>query len=265
MKPSTLLLSAISLAASFSIAAKPDLTEADITNLLSADSRPEADASRDAARQPAKIMAFTGVSAGDNVLDIFAGGGWYSELFSLAVGSKGKVYAQNDEVIWRFAGARMAKRTEGNRLPNVTRLDEVALKDMNIPANSLDVVFTALNYHDLFFVQTKDGEGNVVKLRDEAVDYKAAFESVRNAMKDDGVLVIIDHAAPAGSGYEPANNTHRIDPNIVIYQMEQVGFRLVEEAFYLRNANDDYNQNVFTQGLRGATDRFVFKFMKAES
>jgi predicted methyltransferase len=83
-------------------------------------------------------------------------------------------------------------------------------------------------------------------------------------MKDDGVLVIIDHAAPAGSGYAPANDTHRIDPNIVLYQMEQAGFRLVEEAFYLRNANDDYSQNVFSQGLRGATDRFVFKFKKVE-
>lgn len=264
MKPSTLLLSAASLAASFSLAAKPNLTEADITQLLSADSRPEADAGRDAARLPAKIMTFTGISEGDNVLDIFAGGGWYSELFSLAVGSEGKVYAQNDEVIWRFAGARITERTKDNRLPNVTRFDSVAIADMDIPAKSLDVVFTALNYHDLFFVETTDREGNMVKLRDEPVDYKEAFTKVRDSMKDDGVLVIIDHAATAGSGYEPANSTHRIDPNIVLFQMEQAGFRLVEEAFYLRNANDDYSQSVFSEGLRGATDRFVFKFKKAE-
>jgi predicted methyltransferase len=264
MKPSILLLTAATLATSFSLAAKPNLTEAEITKLLSADSRPEADAARDPARLPAKIMAFTGVSEGDNVLDIFAGGGWYSELFSMAVGSKGKVYAQNDEVIWRFAGQRMIKRTEGNRLTNVSRLDEVALKDMDIPANSLDVVFTALNYHDLFFTQTTDREGNTVKLREAPVDYRAALANIRNAMKDDGVLVIIDHAAPAGSGYEPANSTHRIDPNIVIYQLEQAGFKLVEEAFYLRNANDNYSQSVFAEGLRGATDRFVFKFKKAE-
>ncbi|WP_229381055.1 hypothetical protein [Shewanella psychropiezotolerans] len=48
-------------------------------------------------------MHFSGVEQGDKVLDLFAGGGWYSELFSMAVGSKGKVYAQNDSVIWRFA------------------------------------------------------------------------------------------------------------------------------------------------------------------
>ena len=264
MKRSTLLLTAASIAASFSLAAKPELTESDITKLLSASSRPSADAARDAARQPEKIMAFTGISEGDNVLDIFAGGGWYTELFSMAVGSKGKVYAQNDEVIWRFAQAGITERTKNNRLPNVTRFDNMAIVDMDIPAKSLDVVFTALNYHDLFFVETRDREGNMVKLREAPVDYKAAFTHIKNAMKDDGVLVIVDHAAPAGSGYEPANSTHRIDPNIVIYQMEQVGFRLMEEAFYLRNANDDYSQSVFAEGLRGATDRFVFKFVKAE-
>lgn len=257
------LLSALALvASSFFAQGQAALTEQDVKKLLSHPQRPSADASRDEARRPEKIIPFIEVSKGDHILDLMAGGGWYTELFSMAVGEAGKVYLQNDEVIWRFAKDRAIARTENNRLANVTRIDEVAIESIDVPDNSVDVVFTALNYHDMFFVATKDKEGNEVKLRADVVDYKKAFAKVKSVMKDDAVLVIIDHFAPAGSGFEAPNSTHRIDPAIVKYQLDQAGFELVEEAFYLRNENDDLSLNVFSPNTRGKTDRFVYKFMK---
>jgi predicted methyltransferase len=237
------------------------LSESALVTILNDPNRPVEDIARDESRLPASIMAFSGVAKGDNVLDLFAGGGWYSELFSLAVGPQGKVYIQNDEVIWRFAEKPIAERTKNNRLSNVVRLDNIAIADMQVPPASIDIAFTALNYHDMFFTEmTQDGKK--IMLRDKIVDYKAALAAIKTALKDDGVLIIIDHFAKAGSGFDVANTLHRIDSNIVKFQLEEAGFKLVEEAFYLRNSEDDNSKSVFDPSIRGKTNRFVYKFVK---
>ena len=252
----------IASAVSSTVTAGENLSYQDLTGLLLDKQRPVADAKRDEARKPAEIMHFSEISKGDHVLDLFSGGGWYSELFSMAVGDKGKVYAQNDSVIWRFAEKGITKRTENNRLSNVTRLDKVEIIDMSMKDKSVDLVFTALNYHDLFFTHSVR-DGKVTKVRDKVIDHKQALANIKRVMKDDGIFVIIDHAGLAGSGFNAPNDTHRIDPDIVKYQMKEAGFSLIEEAFYLRNAEDDLSTNVFAKGVRGKTDRFVYKFVKS--
>jgi predicted methyltransferase len=259
--PRLFLFSLVIIMAPMSVANAAGLSAQQITEILSHPDRPGEDSKRDPARQPLNIMAFSEIATGDKVLDLFAGGGWYSELFSKAVGESGKVYAQNDEVIWRFAGEAMQQRSKDNRLPNVRRFDAIAIADIVVPDASLDLVFTALNYHDLFFTH-RLREGKRKQVREKAVDYKLALARVKRAMKDDGLFVIIDHAAVAGSGYEAANALHRIDPNIVKFQMNEAGFNLVEEAYYLRNPQDDLSKTVFDSSIRGRTERFVYKFAK---
>lgn len=237
------------------------LSTQQIASLLSHKERPPQDQKRDPARLPDRVLAFSRITKNQHILDIFAGGGWYTELFSHAVGENGKVYAQNDEVIWRFAEKPINERTKDNRLSNVVRFDNMPIVDIDIPDASLDIVFTALNYHDLFFTEfTQDGKVN--KVREKIVDYKAALARIKRAMKDEGTFVIIDHAAEPGSGYQAANVEHRIDPDIVEFQMREAGFELVEEAYFLRNPQDDLSTNVFEAAIRGKTDRFVYKFQK---
>jgi predicted methyltransferase len=249
---------------SHGVIAKERVAHEKLNGLLSSSQRLVKDSERDEARKPADIMYFSEVSAGDHVIDLFAGGGWYSELFSMAVGNLGKVYAQNDNVIWQFAEKDIKARTKGNRLSNVKRLDKVEIVDMPIENNSVDLVFTALNYHDLFFTHSIR-DGKVTKLRESVIDHKAALAKVKTILKDDGIFVIIDHIGVSGSGYNAPNDVHRIDPEIVKYQMKEAGFDLVEEAFYLRNDKDDLTSHVFAEGVRGTTDRFVYKYMKSKA
>jgi predicted methyltransferase len=264
MLTSKKMIGALILSSVFSSAFAFDgLSEAQLNNLLSDKNRPAEDAKRDQARMPVEIMHFAEIAKGDTVLDLFAGGGWYTELFSMAVGASGNVYAQNDSVIWQFAEKGLTKRTKGSRLSNVTRLDKVEIIDMTMAAKSVDLVFTALNYHDLFFTHSvRDGKTTI--MRDEVIDHKKALANIKRVMEDDGQFVIIDHVGLSGSGFNAPNDTHRIDPDIVKYQMKEAGFDLVEEAFYLRNSNDDLNANVFAPGTRGKTDRFVYKFKKSK-
>lgn len=55
--------------------------------------RPAADRSRDAARKPAECLALAALKPGDRIADMYPGGGYYSRLFSGAVGPQGRVYA----------------------------------------------------------------------------------------------------------------------------------------------------------------------------
>ncbi len=243
------------------VLSKVIVTELTLTEILDSKERYPKDKVRDLDRKPAKVLKFSGVSIGHNILDIYSGGGWYSELFSKAVGKNGNVFAHNDELTWRFGGNEMKKRTSNNRLENIIRIDQVPIADINLPAKSIDIAFMAINYHDLFFTsRIKNGEKEL--MRNEVVDYQKAFTNVKRLLKDNGVLIVTDHIAQKGSGYQAANELHRIDPNIVIHQLNQVGFQLVEEAFYLRNPKDELNLLVFDEKIRGKTSRFIYKFAK---
>src|ERR1700740_1708963 len=55
--------------------------------------RPAADTALDASRHPAEMVAFSRVKAGDRVMDVWPGKGYWTRLFSTTVGAKGKVYA----------------------------------------------------------------------------------------------------------------------------------------------------------------------------
>lgn len=258
------MLAGLIVGASLTTVDAAPLSLSELNEILVSSDRPAKDSERDDARKPAKVMQFASVESGDHILDLFAGGGWYSELFSMAVGPTGKVYAQNDNVIWRFAEKRITERTKDDRLNNVVRFDKIDIADMDIPDKSIDIAFTALNYHDLFFTYNVDDKtGKRTEFRQQAVDHKAALAKVRASMKDDGVFIVIDHEAVRGSGYDAPNSVHRIDSNIVKYQMKEAGFRLVEEAFYLRNPDDNKAINVFEDETRGKTDRFIYKFIKS--
>jgi predicted methyltransferase len=134
---------------------------------------------------------------------------------------------------------------------------------MTIPDESIDIAFIALNYHDLFFTHNIQ-DGKKVQLRNAIVDYKSALATIKKALKEDGIFIIIDHVAMSGSGsgYDIANTLHRINPNMVKFQLEEAGFTLIEEAHYLRNPEDDLDKSVLAPDTRGRTDRFIYKFAK---
>src|SRR5271168_2609286 len=58
----------------------------EITDAINAPDRPAADKALDAGRRPDQIMAFYGIKPGMKVADIFAGGGYMTELISRIVG-----------------------------------------------------------------------------------------------------------------------------------------------------------------------------------
>src|SRR4051794_9193253 len=91
MKTKLLLAAAFAAAMTASAAyAKPDANQ---TAAVADKNRPEADSKRDVDRKPAEMLEFAGVKQGMTVVDMIPGGGYFTRIFSKAVGPKGTVYA----------------------------------------------------------------------------------------------------------------------------------------------------------------------------
>ncbi len=114
-----LIASTLIVAASVSLAA-PDT--AVYEQAVAHAGRSAKDLERDARERPAEVMAFAGFKPGMHVADIFAGGGYYSELISYVVGSTGEVLMVNNVPYEDYAKDDIKARfSDEKRLPNVKR------------------------------------------------------------------------------------------------------------------------------------------------
>ena len=86
---------------------------------LDLSNRTDNDMQQDATRKPAEIINFVGVKNGDKVLDLLAGGGYYTELLSRAVGADGEVTLQIPKAYLSFVGKELDQRLANKRLKNV--------------------------------------------------------------------------------------------------------------------------------------------------
>ena len=76
-----------------------DATTPDYAAIVAAPDRADVDRQADQRRQPAKMLAFTGVKTGMKVLDMEASAGYSTELLARSVGPSGIVYAQDSAAV----------------------------------------------------------------------------------------------------------------------------------------------------------------------
>jgi len=217
--------------------------------------RPEGDFEKDAGRQPDKVLEFFGVAAGETVLDMFSGGGYYTEMLAHVVGASGHVTSHTNSVVLNFSGDEFNARLAGGRLANVDVLN-AENNELELGADRFDIAIMTLNYHDLYWVSKEYGW--------EKIDVEAFLAELHKSLKPGGTLGIVDHHAEAGAPRETGGTLHRIDPGVVLADLETAGFVLDGESDLLRNMEDDYNKSVFDPAVRGQTDRFVMRFKKPE-
>lgn len=222
---------------------------------LDSASRPAADRERDAGRHPAEVLEFFGIQPGATVLEMFAGGGYYTEMLANVVGESGKVVAHMNTPLLKFSGEAFEKRHADNRLPNVEILT-AENNELVLGADHFDAVTIILNYHDLYW---ESEEYSWTK-----IDVPAFLAQIHKGLKPGGTLGIVDHSAAAGSPSETGSTLHRIDPAIVIAELEAAGFVLDGESDVLRNMDDDHSLGVFDPAIRFKTDRFALRFKKPD-
>jgi predicted methyltransferase len=237
-------------------AAPPDV-EAEAASIyadaLAVPTRLAGDYERDASRKPAEVLAFFGIEPGMVVLDLFSGGGYYSELIAHVVGDDGHVDAHANEAYLNFVGDEFDARHADGRLPNVSVL-MAENNELSLEAGRYDAITMILSYHDLYYDDAERGwpKFDVAKLNAELYE----------GLKPGGVLGVVDHQAVPGSPAESGNTVHRIDAAIVVEELTAAGFELEARSDVLHSAEDDHEKNVFNPDVRGKTDRFVLRFRK---
>ncbi|HVY89749.1 MAG TPA: hypothetical protein VG942_12820 [Hyphomonadaceae bacterium] len=225
----------------------PTASSAYIVSAVSDPARPQADKDRDVNRKPAEMLAFAGVKPGSVVADMIPGGGYFTRIFSKAVGPTGKVYA--------IAGApRPGQPPPLDALvqdkANYGNLTVVTSDFQSIAApEKFDIAWTSQNYHDL---KNRPAPFEIAKFN------KAVFD----ALKPGGIYIVLDHSAKADAAADVTSKMHRIKEETVKAEVLAAGFKLIGSSDAVRDPADTRETPVFDSNIRGKTDQFVLKFQK---
>jgi len=201
-----------------------------------------------------ELIRFARVDAGSTVIDVFPGDGDWTRLFSDIVGSTGRVYSFVPAEVAHFKNdpvgrMRALAKEPGRENVEVVSANLVSMTEATQPA---DVLWLHLFYHDL--------HTELIQARGATAAHfnRAVYER----LKPGGFYVIVDHAAAVGTGTSAAPSLHRIEPASVRAEVEAVGFVLDAQSTMLANKDDTHSIKVFDPSIKGATDRFAYRFVK---
>ncbi len=230
-----------------------DPIEAAIAAALANPARPASDRVRDKARQSAAVLRFFGIAPGMTVLDLYSGGGYYTELLSYIVGPAGKVVAHNNTPYLRVAGKELAGRYAAGRLPNVERL-LAENNELTLPSAYFDAIVMTDVYHDVYHVDEKAGWPRI--------DGPKMLAMLYQSLQPGGVLGVVDHAALPGAPPETGDTLHRIDPALLKKDITAAGFVLDGESAALLNPEDDRTKSAFDPSIQGRTTQVILRFRR---
>ena len=199
---------------------------------LNAPGRTPEEKERDKYNKPDELYAFWGIRAGDTVIDLIPGEGYNTYLLSQLVGPEGKVIA-----LGTYNFDKLEGRLKANPLANVQQMKGDALP--KVPDNSVDVIVTIRNYHDI-----PEQETNKM------------LADLKRVLKPGGVLGVVDSRAKQGRDVP----NHRIADDVIKSEITAAGFKLVESSEMLANKDDDYSKPNWEK--RYALDQSCFKFVK---
>jgi predicted methyltransferase len=236
---------------------------------VAAPHRSEANRARDAWRHPAETLAFFGIKPTDTVVELWPGGGWYTEILAPYLAERGQL------IVAAPAGRptdSLNKRLDGNAelYGKVQRANfPTLLGGTAVAPGTADAVLTFRNVHNW----------RMGYMQPEKSDYsEAAFREIYAMLKPGGVLGIEDHRLPESASADREKTSGYIKVSTVRALAEKAGFRFAGASEINANPKDtaDWPKGVWTlpptlaegdtdrakyQAI-GESDRMTLKFVK---
>ncbi len=230
------------------------------------DHRSSENRARDKYRHPVETLAFFGLEPDMTVVELWPGGGWYTEILAPVLKEKGTLYAASwdpslDSEYVQTNLAKYRKKIADTGVYGDVKLTVLGRGKTDIaPPGSADLVLTFRNLHNW----RRDGFVADV--------FAAAYE----ALKPGGVFGVVEHRADPASPPGPDDRSGYFSEARAIELAEAAGFELVARSDVNDNPKDtkDYENGVWTlpPSLRdgpdpkylaiGESDRFTLKFRK---
>jgi len=269
-----LVVGALALGAACSVY-RPGLTPAHqdaLKTAIAAPSRTPANVVRDRYRNPYDTLFFFGVRPSDTVVELWPGGGWYTEILAPYVQRGGGTYYAAALPAMQEGIERIRTRDAalyGHIRPAIFPSFDAA--ENRVPDGSADVVLTFRNVHNW----------RMGYQRPDRQDYsEEAFRQIYRMLRPGGTLGIVDHRLPESADAERERSSGYVKVSTVRRLAEAAGFRLAAESEINANPRDtaDWERGVWTlpPTLRlgdqdraryvaiGESDRMTLRFVKPE-
>ena len=237
------------------------IDEAAVLEAMNKPGRLDDDITRDARSQPQAVIPLLALETGDRVVDIFAGGGYYTELLASVVGSEGETILHNNGGFEAWGINGLTDRFAAERDPgNILRHTRSGI-NLDLGENTLDGVLLVMAFHDLYVVPKRyNGEEYVAVGNPANTEY--FLQQIFTALIPGGRFVVVDHAGDATMEHDVIADLHRIEESFTRREIENAGFNFVDSSDALRNKEDDRSMIVFDLDVQFKTDRFIFAFEK---
>jgi predicted methyltransferase len=218
---------------------------------VAAPHRSEANRARDRYRHPVETLSFFGIEPTDTVVEIWPGGGWYTELLAPYLAGRGKLIVASPA---GRGSEGTAKRLDANPalFGKVERANfPSVLGGTGVAPGSADTVLTFRNVHNW-------GGGYMHPEKKPYSD--EAFRELFAMLKPGGVLGIVDHRLPETASAEREKTSGYIKVSTVRTLAEKAGFEYVAASEVNANPKDtaDWPDGVWTLPpslAKGETDR----------
>jgi predicted methyltransferase len=204
---------------------------------------------RDVNRQPVEILSFFRMREDMRVIEILPAGGWFTKILGPTLKDKGKLYVTHPEGRYAEAYRAIAK------LPGLEKVEEIGWGATSTGSGAfgpsgkwvvqpVDMAVTFRNYHNF-------------SPADRATVNKSTFD----ALKPGGYYGIVDHTRRHN---EPTTreNGRRVDPVMVIKEVQDAGFVLVDYSNLYFKPDDALALEVGNPAVNDRTDRIALLFQK---
>ncbi len=213
----------------FMLSAAP-VSAGSLDEAISGDHRSAENRSRDTYRHPGETLAFFGFRPDQTVVELWPGGGWYTEILAPALRDSGQlvlaVFGEGEPDSYRTRSHRQfVQKLESDPAVygQVRTIPFWPPESVTLgPPGSADLVVTFRNVHSMF----RRGQ------------FEAFLTAAHDVLKPGGTLGIVQHRAEPGTDPETAKRSGYLPEQWVIEQAEAAGFQLSARSEINANARD---------------------------